>query len=457
VRMRNAGYKITTTGPTEFVPEKFTNAGSLPIWHKDNQTFKHIPEYTNYIIKRNGLINCKRYNKNIKLNLGSGGISYPGYLSVDMYDKRAHVLMDITKLDFEENSVSEILASHVFEHLNPYHGLDNLYKWLVILKPGGKLIMEMPNIEALCKRFVNASTGERYGILNAVYGSVNTTGVGGADNITSPHLFGWWPQSVFDHLVNAGYTNIQFMNEQIPHPEDNFRVEAYKPLTIVEPKINHEWLKQQEPHTYAEIFEQNSYSVEPKDVRHKTVIDVGANLGMFAFRCVEWGARRVIAVEAQPTVYELGLVPNVKDYKQIEPYFNAVYDRDGALVHVENHHVGSKVGGISPNGTPTITLKTLLDKAGVYGDDLVLKLDCEGSEFNILHTCDLFTLNRFSKIFIELHGAGCNPNPKYQDNNSIRELLSANGFTQVHHVGQYTYTENGPVIMDDIAVEKWVK
>jgi FkbM family methyltransferase len=317
--------------------------------------------------------------------------------------------------------------------------------------------MEMPNIEALCKRFVNASTGERYGILNAVYGSVNTTGVGGADNITSPHLFGWWPQSLFDHLVNAGYTNIQFMNEQIPHPEDNVRVEAYKPLSMVETKINHEWLKQQEPATYIEIFEQNSYAVEPNDVRHKTVIDVGANLGMFALRCVEWGARRVIAVEAQPTVYELGLVPNVSSIRQIEPRFNAVYDTDGLIVEVENQHVGSKVGGISTTGTPTITLKTLLDREGVYGDNLVLKLDCEGSEFNILLTCDEYTLSRFSTIFVELHGAGCNPDPAYHDVNIIRQLLTNSGFTRISSIGQYDYTGTVPVIRDDMAVEKWVK
>jgi FkbM family methyltransferase len=459
IRMKNAGYKITNICETEFIPEKSTNAGDFPIWHKDNQTFKHIPEYTNHIVKRNGLINCKKYNKNIKLNLGSGGISYSGYLSVDMYDKRAHVSMDITKLDFEENSVSEILASHVFEHLNPYHGLNILSDWLAILKPGGKLIMEMPNIEELCKRFVNASsTGEKYGILNAVYGSVNTTGVGGPDNITSPHLFGWWPQSMFDHLANAGYTNIYFMDEKIPHPESNFRVEAQKPLSPTSiPNINHEFLKQQEPNTYIEIFEQNTYAVEPKDVRNKTVIDIGANLGMFSLRCVEWGARRVISVEAQPTVYELGLVPNVSGIGHIVPRFNAVYDVDGLFVHVENHHVGSKVGDVSQNGTPTITLKTLLDREGVYGNDLVLKLDCEGSEFNILHTCDQYTLSRFNKIFIELHGGGCNPKPEYQDINSIRELLNDNGFTRVHSVNQYAYTDKGPIIMDDIAVEKWVK
>jgi GT2 family glycosyltransferase len=229
VRLEQAGYEIKNICDIEYIPEQATNVGNFPIWHKDNQTFKDIPEYTKYIVKRNGLINCKKYNKNIKLNLGSAGVEYPGYLSVDLYDQRAQVIMDITKLDFDENSVEEILASHVFEHLNPYKTLNILKDWLSVLKPGGKLVMEMPNIEEQCKKFVTAGYWERFGILNVIYGSVNTTDSGDPGDITSPHLFGWWPESLYNHLVAAGYTNIQFMKEQIPHPEDNMRVEAYKP------------------------------------------------------------------------------------------------------------------------------------------------------------------------------------------------------------------------------------
>lgn len=228
VRANLAGYKSVSLG-SNFSADAGTNVGITPIWHKDNKTFGNIPEYSSVVIKRNGLINCKRYNKNIKLNIGSGGINYPGYLSVDLYDQRANIIMDITQLDFDPNSVTEILASHVFEHLNPYHCLDILKNWFSVLKPGGKLIMEMPNIEALCARFVTASKAERYGILNAIYGSVNTTDKGGPDEITSSHLFGWWPESVYDHLAGAGFVNIVFMPEQIPHPESNFRVEATKP------------------------------------------------------------------------------------------------------------------------------------------------------------------------------------------------------------------------------------
>lgn len=207
-----------------------TNTGSYPIWHRNNQTFKDIPEYTRFIVKKNGLVNVKKYNKNIRLNVGSGGIEYPGYLSVDLHDRRANIIMDATKLDFDENSVTEILSIHMLEHISPYLLLDTLKLWFKILKPGGKLTAELPDLEALCKRYVTASTGERYGIGNAIYGSVNTTGEGDPSDITSPHLYGYDKQMIFDHLANAGFQNIQFMPERYPHPEPpNMSFDAYKP------------------------------------------------------------------------------------------------------------------------------------------------------------------------------------------------------------------------------------
>jgi GT2 family glycosyltransferase len=228
-KVREKGFVVRQVPDEGKLGYSHTNVGDFPIWHKNNQTFKDIPEYTNFIIKKNGLVNLKKYNKNIKLNIGSGGIEHKGYLSVDLYDRRANIIMDVTKLDFPENSVSEMMAIHVFEHLNPYHCLDILKRWNKILKPGAKLIMEMPDIEALCKSFLAGNTGQRYGTLNAVYGSVNTTGEGDPSNITSPHLYGWWKQSLWDHLANSGYVDIEFMAEQHPHPEANLRVEARKP------------------------------------------------------------------------------------------------------------------------------------------------------------------------------------------------------------------------------------
>jgi SAM-dependent methyltransferase len=187
-----------------------------------------MPEY-NFILKKNGLVNVKRHNKSIKLSIGPGGGEYPGYLSVDLHDQRAFIVMDVTQLDFAENSVSEILAINIFEYLNPYHVADILKRWKKVLKPGGKLVMEMPDIEALFKRFATANTEERYGILNTMYQTVDAVRPSGQDRITYPKLFGWWHQSLWDHLSNAGLVSIQFGSKKPQNPESNLHVEATKP------------------------------------------------------------------------------------------------------------------------------------------------------------------------------------------------------------------------------------
>jgi glycosyltransferase involved in cell wall biosynthesis len=233
VKAVQAGYKQVQV-PYQDLTFTFTNVGFLPVYHKGEGTLskEEFPEYGNRIIKENGLKNMVKYNKHIKLNLGSGGVEVPGYISVDKYDERANLIMDVLDIDkyFAENSVEEILASHLFEHINPYDSVETLVKWRKILKQGGKLIMEVPNIEELCKDFVVAGKEERYGILNCIYGSVNTKAGGDKSEITSPHLWGWFPEMLCDHLVWAGYTNIVWGPEQIPHPHKNFRVEATKPL-----------------------------------------------------------------------------------------------------------------------------------------------------------------------------------------------------------------------------------
>lgn len=451
IRVKKAGYKSVPVSSVKYSPEEATNVGPMPIWHKDNQTFKDIPEYTKVIVKRNGLLNCRRYNDNIKLNLGAGGIDYKGFLSVDMYDARANIPMNITKLDFADNSASEIMASHVFEHLNPYHSVPILQEWLRVLKPGGKLSMEMPDIEALCKSFLKETDYyKKMGILNAVYGSVNTTDVGGPDNITSPHLFGWWPESMLYHLQNAGYTEITFHPERWPHPCDNFRVEAYKPART----IDRDDLNKQEPMTYKEIFVQNTYGLETEDVRGRSVIDVGGNLGMFALACVERGAMRVICVEAQPVIYNLGLVNNVHNYPMITPINYAVTDTDGDTVYILNQHVGSKVGGTEGDLVKTITLDTIMSLYNITDEDPVLKLDCEGSEFDILMGTDVNIIRRFSTIYIEIHD-NTNSDPKYQDSMTVVNRLKECGFTNVKEIGMLKYNSDGSSSPLGVYVQKW--
>ena len=426
-----AGYKIVQVPEGIDLTFTYTNVGGFPIWHKDNQTFKDIPEYTNWIVKRNGLLNAKRYNKHIKLNLGSGGIHIPGYLSVDNFDPRTHILMDATKLDFEDNTVEEIIASHLFEHISPYKAVDTLKEWLRVLKPGCKLIMEMPDFEALCHAFITAPKGERYGILNAVYGTINTSEVGKTTDIPSPHLWGWYPEMLFDHIMWAGFENVQFMKEQIPHPGHNFRVEATKPstLSLTFPGIDVEDLKRQDSYTFDEIFKDNSYGITKEDIAGKRVLDIGANIGLFTSLCASYGATKIVSVEACPEVYQ-GLIHNTKNLPQALPLNWAVYNTSGETVKIKNENVASC---ISDEGSEveTVTINDLLKLFPADDKDMFLKIDCEGSEYPILLSTTKRDIRRFKTVVMEVHWE-LNKQSTYRGKDRIINKMTSFGFELVY-------------------------
>jgi beta-1,4-mannosyl-glycoprotein beta-1,4-N-acetylglucosaminyltransferase len=155
----------------------------------------------------------------MKLNLGCGDTLLDGYVNADLYNPAAHVKADAYSLPFPNERFEELFACHIFEHLSPYKIADTLIEWKRVLKPGGKLIMEMPDILEICKNFEKCDKGERYRLLNCIFGTTQ---------IEHPHLFGWYPEILNDHLIYAGFENILFMPAKVYHWGFNLRVECQK-------------------------------------------------------------------------------------------------------------------------------------------------------------------------------------------------------------------------------------
>jgi ubiquinone/menaquinone biosynthesis C-methylase UbiE len=151
-----------------------------------------------------------------------------GYISIDKFDKTSDICMDVQDLNITENSVEEIFASHLLEHLNPHYIESTLGNWLKVLKPGGSLVLELPNLEGLCKLFLDGNNDERRNITMYIYGTMNTTGTGDTRTITSSHLWGYYPNALKEILTNVGFVNIEIKEQQFIHPGSNFRVEAKK-------------------------------------------------------------------------------------------------------------------------------------------------------------------------------------------------------------------------------------
>ena len=90
----------------------------------------------------------------MKLNLGCGDMILKGFTNCDLYNPAADVKCDARLLPFEDNSVEEIYTSHVIEHFDFKEVFEVLKEWKRVLKEGGKLVIETPDLLASCKKFV---------------------------------------------------------------------------------------------------------------------------------------------------------------------------------------------------------------------------------------------------------------------------------------------------------------
>ncbi len=101
----------------------------------------------------------------MKLNLGCGNKSIPGFINIDVKEfEGVDYVASIGDLAFKNNSVDLIYASHVLEHTPQTEPI--LREWYRILKHKGVLRMAVPDFEAIVKVYSkNKNLNELMGLL----------------------------------------------------------------------------------------------------------------------------------------------------------------------------------------------------------------------------------------------------------------------------------------------------
>lgn len=146
----------------------------------------------------------------------------------------------------------------------------------------------------------------------------------------------------------------------------------------------------------------NEYRL-PKRMDDTVVIDVGAHIGAFSYACIRRGAQKVYAFEANAESFGL-LTANLTKYVECHRAYierAAVWRSDdpamdylylSSMTEIDNRlNSGSPSvikGEAFTEKVPAISLDSILDWIQVRDNPkhVLLKLDCEGSEWPILFT-----------------------------------------------------------------------
>jgi len=116
---------------------------------------------------------------------------------------------DCTDLgQFKDNSVREVYASHVFEHLSYVNELLAAIKEVHrILEPNGLFRISVPDFEMLCRLFLHPpmNTEQRFFIMNMVFG--------GQQDPHDFHKVGLTWEFLSSYLGQSGFSSIKRVSE----------------------------------------------------------------------------------------------------------------------------------------------------------------------------------------------------------------------------------------------------
>jgi FkbM family methyltransferase len=170
------------------------------------------------------------------------------------------------------------------------------------------------------------------------------------------------------------------------------------------------------------IFLDNVYGNLP--VVGRTVIDIGANIADSSIYFAIRGAKKVIGLEPFPKNYEMAKTNitsnNLSDKITLllaacganQGFVNiSPFDKSWLCSSVKNSSQGFKV--------PMLTLEDILKQYDLQNRELnILKMDCEGCEYESILSASRDVIRSFSYIQIEYH-YGCN---------DLKHKLEENGF-----------------------------
>lgn len=145
----------------------------------------------------------------MKIYVGSRDYKPDGFLTLDIDEQFApDIVGDIRNLDnIDTNSVAEIVASHVLEHLDWPDSFLAISEFSRILKSDGLLKIAVPDLDALTKMLLSGDSA--FHVIGLIYG------VGGRENKFEQHRYGFTSGMLIEILTLLGFDEFNWWNSDI--------------------------------------------------------------------------------------------------------------------------------------------------------------------------------------------------------------------------------------------------
>jgi len=153
-----------------------------------------------------------------KLNLGCGLDKKPGWVNIDIRrEVNPDLVWDLEKpLPLPSNYAEEILAKDVLEHISFRKVRDVLKDWYRVLKPGGKITIQVPDLLAIYEKVVKKDPSDWWSISYWIYGA--------QDYPENTHKTGFTYTALYKLLTEVGFKRISIRSDG----GTNLIAEAYK-------------------------------------------------------------------------------------------------------------------------------------------------------------------------------------------------------------------------------------
>lgn len=159
-----------------------------------------------------------------KLNIGCGKIRWPGWIAID--HAGADINCDVKAIPLPDNYADAACAIHVLEHLYEWDGVMALHEWKRVLKPGGKLILELP-----CMNKIAWYISECVKQNATMAPSMTWLALWGDPRHRDPYMCHRWGYSVemlIKLLREVGFKEIRSTEPRYHFPVRDMRLEAIK-------------------------------------------------------------------------------------------------------------------------------------------------------------------------------------------------------------------------------------